>query len=115
MTTTSLNVRLNNHLSSIRKQKKFAISSHFHRHGIENLEVGILECRMDASTEDLRSMEAYWINRLNTLEEGLNTKNEVDIILNNHLTIAIKHYQHSVNCFPYITHRILETRQDHLK
>ncbi len=39
----------------------------------------------------------------------------VDIILNNHLTVAIKHYQHSANCFPYITHRILEARQDKLK
>ncbi len=115
LTTTSINLRINNHMASIKNQKNFAVSTHFQRHRVQNIEFSILEERNDATNDDLRIMEAYWINRFNTFEKGLNTKNEVDININNHLLTASRHYQHDQTCFPYLMHRIHETKQDQLK
>ncbi len=115
LTTTSINLRINNHMASIKNEKKIAISTHFNRHGIHNLQFGIIESRSDTNMEELRIMEAYWIHRFNTFQQGLNTKNEVDIIIHNQLLIAVKHFQHNMQCIQYIAHRIYETKQDQLK
>ncbi len=102
-------------MASIKNKKNFAISKHFDNHGTDNIEFSILEERPSASTDDLRIIEAYWIYRFNTFEYGLNTKNEVDINISHQLITAIKHYQHDRKCFPYLTHRVHETKQDSLK
>ena len=59
-------------------------------------------------------MEGYWIERFNTFNNGLNTKNETDINIEPHLLNAVNHYQHHPDAFPYQTSYIQETSQDKL-
>ncbi len=114
LSTTAINLRLNNHLSHIRKGKSFAVSSHFREHGIENLKIGIIESRKNIKQRDLHILEAYWIDRLGTLNSGLNTRDETKAYLDQHLLNANSHFQHSSTCFPYTISYIPETSQDRI-
>ncbi len=55
-------------------------------------------------------MEAYWIHRLDTLNTGLNSKDEVETNIDQHILIAGEHFQHQADCFPYIA----EIKQDRM-
>ena len=113
--STNVNLRLNNHLTAIRKNREFQVSQHFVTHGIENLEIGLIEHRPLANQKELNIMEGYWISRFNTITDGLNTKDETNLYIDPHLLKATTHYQHDVECFPYQTSFIAESAQDNLK
>ncbi len=74
--------------------------------------MGIVKSRKEISTPDLHTLEAYWMDRLDTLNTGLNTRDETKSHLDQHILNANEHFQHSPNCFPYIAAYITETAQD---
>ncbi len=109
--TTNLNLRLNNHLSHIRKLKTHGVSIHFQNHGLENLKIGILESRPNATQSELNIIEAYWIYKLDTINTGLNNRDESKYHIDQHVMNACRHLQHSADCCPYLNYYITETHQ----
>ncbi len=88
------------------------ICQHFNQHGIDNFEIAILESRTTVDANELSIMESYWIHWLDTLNSGLNSKDEVRIHLDNHVIKASTHFHHQQDCFPYLASYIVETKQD---
>ncbi len=88
LTTTNLNIRLNNHLSHIRAGKRSSICQHFQQHNISNLQIGILESRTGITSVELHILEAYWIYRMGTIHKGLNSRDETSLQLDPHILIA---------------------------
>ena len=82
------------------------MGTHFREpdHTIDHLKIGILD-RGDTK-EALDYKEAYWIHTLQTVEYGLNRRDERDINLTIQTTHIAKHFRHSKHCFPYITSHI---------
>ena len=111
LTTTALNIRYNNHRLAARKNKNFKVSKHFYTHGVENMSIGILETDATATAHQLKVMEAFWINTLDTINNGLNSKDESITVLNQHAIKAVSHFTHSAQCTPYIVAHIEENRQ----
>ena len=108
--TTTLKTRWRNHKSAINTGKKFAVSQHYAQegHSSDDMTIGILDTCDDPQGLDYK--EAFWIHHLQTIELGLNRKNERDTVLTLQTTHAALHYLHSTTCTPYITHTINEKK-----
>ena len=116
MTTTKLRIRFNNHKTSIKTLKTNSVSDHFNKiHSPQNLRLGILEHVPHATTRELRVKEAMWITLLDTVHNGLNVKDETNVVLDPHQINISRHYQHSRTCTPFITSWIEETKQNPVK
>ncbi|MGL5294280.1 MAG: GIY-YIG nuclease family protein [Aeromonas sp.] len=78
-TSTSINTRMNAHRYSVRTEKKIKghITSHFVRHGVQNMRVTGLEHGVDWSKRDRLKKEWAWIKKLGTqFPRGLNVRHE---------------------------------------
>ena len=96
---------VNDHyLSSIRNWKNTSIAMHFND-GVHKYEddfrIGIIDQNVTPN-EDLRIREGIWIGLLDTVNRGLNERNEL-------------HFNHSTTCMPYTVPRIEEVRTLDLK
>ena len=113
LTTTNLRLRINNHKTTIHKDKPSPVALHFNKddHNINHLELAILEHCPTASLQTLRTKEAMWIHLLDTLNNGLNAKDETNIVLDPHTINITHHFQHSITCTPYTTSWIEEVSQ----
>jgi hypothetical protein len=117
LTTTSLKQRMLNHLSSIRNWKTTSIALHFNdgKHKVEeDFRIGILDHNVMLN-EDLRIREGVWIGLLDSVNNGINQRNELSISIDYQVFTYFKHYNHSATCLPYILSQMEEVRTLDLK
>ena len=107
-TKNTLRQRFANHKTGIINKTRTAISSHFNEydHTLRDLKLGIIDQTTD--TTGLKYREAFWIHKMDTLDLGINRRNEREHNLSIHTTHISEHYQHSTTCTPYITKFIKE-------
>jgi hypothetical protein len=101
-TTRSLKERMAIHKCSIRRKDNTAIARHFNLpgHSIHtDFKIAILD-KCDKK-ENLRLMEAIWINKLNLVSMGINERDEGSS-LNEDIMQSATHFHHSRTCRPYI-------------
>jgi hypothetical protein len=68
----------------------------------------------DSRTNPIRLREAAWIGRLSTINKGINERDETAHTLSMHTMKCITHFNHSPNCWPYMTHHTENVKQDSL-
>ena len=80
-TCNTLQSRMHNHLSNIRKQKNTSVFRHFNQkdHVIaqDYFKIGIIGSKVN----NINIVEAAWISVLDTIPSGINSKDEARIIL----------------------------------
>ena len=106
---------LNNHRTAIKNKKNFKISEHFNlpTHIHRDLQIGVIEKR-STNIREIKTKEAFWIRWLNTVISGLNQKDEGILHLNPHSLHTAGHYEHSLECTPYLISYISEAREGNL-
>ena len=116
LTTINLRMRVNNHKTTIHKNKPSPVATHFNQddHNINLMQIAILEHCPTATLQTLRTKEAMWIHLLDTVQNGMNAKDETNIVLDPHTVNIMNHFQHSLTCTPYTTAWIEEISQINL-
>ena len=111
MTTNALKTRINNHLSNIRLWKNTSVAQHFLIEGHEiskHFRVAILDnCKGGEAT---RIREGYWISALNTVNNGINLREESNLTMDYQTIMHARHFQHSTTCLPYFLTNLMEVR-----
>ena len=105
-TTSSLKKRLSGHKHNAKNMSPYTMGTHFREpeHSINDLKIGILDTGDSKMALDYK--EAFWIHILETVDKGLNRRDERDKKLTIQTTHITKHFNHSNTCFPYIISHI---------
>jgi hypothetical protein len=112
MTTTTVRQRISNHLSSIRNGKNTSTARHFcnDQHNVDtHFKVGILDRDIN-SLDETKIREGVWIGILDSVNNGLNERNELLIQLDYQIFTLFKHFNHSHTCLPYLTAHVNDVR-----
>ena len=105
-TQSTLQKRLAGHKSAAKNLTPYTMGTHFREpdHTIEDLKMGILDICKDK--EGLNYREALWIHTLQTVDLGMNRRDERNLTLTIQTTHITNHFKHSTTCMPYVTSNI---------
>jgi hypothetical protein len=104
------------HRSIIKNQGNTAVAKHFNQaqHSTEDLQICLLDNSPNTKSNPIRTKEAAWIALLDTVNNGINERDDANQTLHPETIRAIKHFNHSITCWPHLLHNQLHMQQNDL-